>query len=194
MKNNIQLSTKLIAAFMLLSGLILSCKKNEKDDPNITYKTFNKSVTSQLDRDLKKDSIDINGDGSTDMFVLAVSNEAADTSICYLSGTHAYMYIDSTQTYFITYKLKNMASGQQPALLSTKTEWYNIVFAAVKATPNNRGFAGVGDVYIPIIFLDGANKHYGWIRLNVSSDYRTIKVIDGAYHITPDTPIKMGDK
>ncbi len=51
MKNNIQLSTKLIAAFMLLSGLILSCKKNEKDDPNITYKTFNKSVTSQLDRE-----------------------------------------------------------------------------------------------------------------------------------------------
>ncbi|MBK6275454.1 MAG: hypothetical protein IPF58_12515 [Saprospirales bacterium] len=54
MKNNIQLSTKLIAAFMLLSGLIISCKKNEKDDPNITYKTFNKSVTAQLDRNLKK--------------------------------------------------------------------------------------------------------------------------------------------
>ena len=195
MKNRITKQTlKIMTVLLLLSVFISSCKKEEADDPNIIHRSFNKTVVATLDRNLVRDSLDVNADGVKDFAVLAVSTEAADTTITYISAINAALYVDSTQPYFITYKAKNMFSGEQPELLSTKTQWYNIAFTGAKTGPVLRGYAGVGDVYIPVIFSAGINKYYGWININVSNDYRTLKVIDGAYHINPDTPIKMGAK
>ncbi len=193
-KNPIFVSFACMAAMLLLTLSSVSCKEEEQDDPNIIYRSFTKTVTSTLDREIRKDSIDINADGITDFLMLTVSTAAADTVITYAVGNNTYWYVDSTQTYFVTNKVKNMFSGEQPELKSSKSEWYNFVFTGAKTGPQLRGYAGVGDVFIPILLIVSPNIHYGWVRINVSSDYRTFKVLDAAYHLTPDTPIKMGAK
>lgn len=185
---------KFMAAIVLLSLSIIACKEEEVDDPNITYVKINKSITSPLNRNAVSDTIDVNADGVDDFRMFAVSTAAADTSLTYLYGSNALFYIDSTQTYSDTYKAKNLFKGEQPELMSTKTQWYFYAFTGAKTVPSSRGYAGVGDVFIPFMFLVGVNKHYGWMSIKVSSDYRTFKIIDAAFHLTPDTPIKMGAK
>ncbi len=54
-------------------------------------------------------------------------------------------------------------------------------------------FQGDGDRFVGVRFqLDGATNHFGWIRVNVAADYRSVTIRDYAYNTTPDTTIAAG--
>lgn len=197
MKNTFFQNTKIPAIIILLFAVFISsCKEEEVDDPNITYVSINKTVVSVIANVPAKDSIDLNGDAKNDFTMLASANATADTAIVLLVGNVAAAYIDSTEIIGATYKAKNLFTNQQPDLFSiAKLEWSSPAYLGLRRGTEKKGYAGVGDVFIPVLFTTiSLDKHYGWIRINVSSDYRTFKVIDGAYHIQADTPVKMGAK
>jgi hypothetical protein len=56
------------------------------------------------------------------------------------------------------------------------------------------GFTDGSDKLIGFSFLIGIEKHYGWLKVNVSSDLKTLTVKEGAYHKTAGTEIGAGDK
>lgn len=184
---------------LILALWAVSCKKSsEPDDPNITYVSINKSVTSVTAYTYVIDSVDINGDGRKDLNFAALANPSADSAYVFLTGNVAGIYVDSTETLSsFYYKAKNLFKDQQPEVYNTKREWYGATYVGLRQGSTKKGYAGVGDVFIPIIVTKVGEtniSYYGWIRVNVSTDCRTIKLVDAAYHINPDTPIKMGAK
>lgn len=193
--SSVSIARLIMSALLLSSVLVLSCKKEEADDPNIEYRSINKSVTSVTAGVASVDSFDINNDGKSDLNILAVANVTADSAVLYIVGSAAAVYIDSTQTFASTYKIKNLYKDEVPEKLGTQRLWGNLTYAALRRGTDKKGYAGVGDVFIPVFFRATTLKiHYGWIRINVSSDFRTLKVVDAAYHVTPETSIAMGAK
>lgn len=53
-------------------------------------------------------------------------------------------------------------------------------------------FLGTSDKYLGISFMNGANTHYGWIRLDVASDASTITIKDYAYNTVAGEGINTG--
>lgn len=52
--------------------------------------------------------------------------------------------------------------------------------------------AGATDQYIGVRFVISGDVHYGWIRVDVGSDGKSLTFKDYAYEQTPDTPIEAG--
>lgn len=83
--------------------------------------------------------------------------------------------------------------------INATSNWnYNspaISYDYVTNTTSSKGdFAGKGDKYIGFMTIDGGKKYYGWAKLNVSADGRTVKLIEFAVQKKPETAIKTGEK
>ncbi|MEY3451272.1 MAG: hypothetical protein RL711_1098, partial [Bacteroidota bacterium] len=51
---------------------------------------------------------------------------------------------------------------------------------------------GTTDKYLGVKFKIGAEVHYGWVKMNVSSDFETVTVTEVGYESSPGIPIKAG--
>jgi hypothetical protein len=58
----------------------------------------------------------------------------------------------------------------------------------------NYGFAGKGDLLVGVRFMIGSQLHYGWMKVNASTDYKTIIVKEVAYDIRPNVEVRAGEK
>jgi hypothetical protein len=56
------------------------------------------------------------------------------------------------------------------------------------------GFAGKGDLLVGVRFMIGSQLHYGWMKVNASTDYKTIIVKEVAYDIRPNVEVRAGEK
>lgn len=187
---------KLSALIVTFAMTAISCKKKEEDDPNITYISINKTLTTNIANEYKYDTIDVFGDNRNLIVTQLIISSTGDSSNIVVNMANGGIYTDPTQLYFVYKKLQNLFTGNTPELLPAD-KWANNGFAAVKLGTDKRGYIGVGDVFIPVIFtryVPTIEYHYGWLRIDISSDARSIKLLDLAYDIRPDTAVKMGAK
>jgi hypothetical protein len=54
-------------------------------------------------------------------------------------------------------------------------------------------FPGNGDKFLGVKFTVGTSTHYGWLRLDMSTNADSITIKDFAYQATPNTAILAGD-
>ncbi|MBP9151749.1 MAG: hypothetical protein KBF73_05660 [Flavobacteriales bacterium] len=54
-------------------------------------------------------------------------------------------------------------------------------------------FNGAGDSYIGFKIEIEEKYHFGWIRVNLSADFKTLEIIDGAYNNAEEAPIRAGE-
>ncbi len=54
-------------------------------------------------------------------------------------------------------------------------------------------FNGAGDSYIGFKIEIEEKYHFGWIRVNLSADFKTLEIIDGAYNNAAEAPIRAGE-
>ncbi len=177
-----------------LNLLVSSCKKDEKaDDPNITHVVINKTITPTIGLSLN-DSLDLNGDNINDFNLLSYQNVAGDTVITHISTSNSLLYIDSTKVMSISAEIKPLNENETPSLVDGSYKWYYITYCGIKfGSASPLGIAGQGDKFIPVAIRVSLNTFkYGWLRINVSADCKSFKVIDGAYSTLDNTPIKMG--
>jgi hypothetical protein len=175
--------------------LMVSCKKSESipDDPNIVHTVYNKTILSSSTNTATKDSIDVNLDTKYDFAVLSLHVASGDTAINYMLGEEAAVYVDSTQQIGgLIYGAQSLADNQKPERLGTQTRWS--LYASIGSKFGANVYGVQGDKYIPIIVRNFSNNkfHYGWVHVNISSDFNTVKIIDAAYNVIPDEPIAMG--
>jgi len=97
----------------------------------------------------------------------------------------------------------NMSSGEsiQPIVVSPKI-WYDLtsggltlsMMAYLNGAAMFQWAGGATDKYLGISFAIGANTHYGWIRVDVTSGTpEALTIKDFAYNTTPNAPIIAGD-
>ncbi|MBK6273579.1 MAG: hypothetical protein IPF58_02290 [Saprospirales bacterium] len=53
-------------------------------------------------------------------------------------------------------------------------------------------FKGKGDKYVGVKFKIGSQFHYGWMKINLSTDGKSLNIIDVAYDNRANTPITIG--
>jgi hypothetical protein len=172
-----------------------SCKKESSiaDDPNIIYSSINKTIAIGSSTSIK-DSIDINKDTRTDFIFLAGKSAGTDDTIAfYLAGLTSGSYIDSTKKLSYIFDSETLPRDETPEKYGTALRWAEATFLAAKIGANTFGHTN-SNVYLPILTrnVNTGKLHYGWLQYNVSSDYKTIKIIDAAYNLIPDILIKMG--
>jgi hypothetical protein len=172
---------------------LVSCKK-EKDDPNITYRTINKSFVNNNAPAVVIDSIDFNGNGVNDFYVV-LTRITNDTLVAQFQGMSAAFNMDTTFEISGSYVVNEQSGGNTPLYVPGSDNYdesgvFSYRFAAVK-----KGIAGKGDRIVSFAYATGPSViYYGWMRLNISDDYKTFKIIDCAYSILPNTAIGLGAK
>ncbi|MFN8236982.1 MAG: hypothetical protein U0T77_02340 [Chitinophagales bacterium] len=186
----------ILSAICFLSVIFSSCTKGA-DDETIIYSTFNKTITGIAGSTLE-DSLDFNLDSRSDIFFRLKSNTSMDSLAIFFFSYSTGFYIDST-LHIIgpLYSCKSLGKNETPNLLTTRKEWSSAASVVYKSGADITGdLSGKGDQFIPVLLFSpiSSSKHYGWIRINISSDYKTLKIIDGAYSAIPDVAIKMGAK
>ncbi len=154
--------------------------------------------------------IDLNSDLNND-FKLTIFNSV-------LSGTQSYgpyagipfintvdgaLVNGSNTGSFVTVSSNPAALNYSNIINASDTFDANIDDLATHATLSYQGYGMVSNIYsgnwsdqqnkyLGLKFTDGANTHYGWLRLSVSKTADTIIVHDFAYNTTPNQSIQAG--
>lgn len=187
---------QLIAATVIISMFFTSCGK-VSDDENVLLRTFNRTVTNTTGGFLV-DSLDINGDAYVDAAFLIYWSTSSDSALCGLIGRDgSSSLVDSTQHFGSLLLSKPLGKSEVPVLLNpAKAEWWKRAFLASRVSAVTVGIAGAGEKYIPLAIENPITSkyHYGWIRVSLSADLKTLQIIDGAYSFIPGVPIPMGAK
>jgi len=192
-------TTKIITLIAMVV-LAVSCKKEkEADNPNINHRTVNLEMKVSSYNAESEMSIDINDDGMLDFEIELDLFRDSDNDLEY------YAEIDYEQTgneiltqemnsdeYIKTLNRNDLVSGGSSIWYS-----YATIFELDRDPGNPEekyGFAGNGDVLIGIRFMIGTQLHYGWMKINAASDYKSIIVKEVAYDIRPNVEVRAGEK
>jgi hypothetical protein len=102
----------------------------------------------------------------------------------------------------INNSLNNWSNGNSTTSTTSTSSAFNGVLIGGKAVINGPTttstvsvgqFPGSGDKFMGVKFTIGTSIHYGWLRLDMSSNSDSITIKDFAYETTPNTPILAGD-
>lgn len=184
-------------AIAAAAALPLSCKKDDKNDPNIEDKTLNKVITASGVDFFSEDSIDINSDGVFD-FNFSIGGELYDGNTYaygYINGTRAGNALLTTEQTFLGYTMEVLtAKNSGDAINSTSTDWTEESYIGYKYNSDQIGHANGSDKIFGFRFKIGSDTHYGWVKTNLASDYKTLTIKEIAYNKTANAEIKAGEK
>ena len=190
---------KKISIVLVLSMSLLACKKEEADNPNINHRTVNLEMKVSSYNAESDMSIDMNDDGMLDFEIELDLYRNSDSELEY------YAAIDYEQTgnevltqaidgdeYIISLNKNDLISGGS-------STWYRYAtIFELDRDPGypelSYGFAGKGDLLVGVRFMIGSQLHYGWMKVNASTDYKTIIVKEVAYDIRPNVEVRAGEK
>lgn len=187
---------KLLSFFTMASIAIffsVACKKDKKaDDPNISYRQLNKTIVASTNYSIF-DSIDLNQDGHQDYYIQHIKNAAGDSVYCLIMSNNAGVYVDTTNAYSSYYVIKSLDTDVSPIKYNYAAHlWWATAFIGYRMNSTVNGIGGQGNKYLPVAMVkNDSTLNYGWLQINLSSDFKTLKIIDGAYSTLDNTPIKM---
>ncbi|MBK8353281.1 MAG: hypothetical protein IPL21_16980 [Saprospirales bacterium] len=174
--------------------LPMACKKETKeaDDPNIIHRDLNKTLT--LSSTTKIDSIDVNLDGINELVFIGVSIGSSDITYLLANPGQGLIFCDTTSVSSL--KLANASDAGFTPLALPSPQWnqYSVLDVNVVSPSLIKGAAGKGDKYVSFVFKNGLKPFYGWLRVNVSADHKTVLIKDLAYSVLPETLVKTGSK
>lgn len=190
-----------LVIFLSIVILSISCKKEDITNSNIVYKKLNTQI--EVGTSLVFDTIvalDLD-DNTTIDFNLQISY----TSIGRLSEYGLYITVDDSRNQWLIYQdgEENIARNLiiDEVIEGASTIWDDYILFYRKYINNGvtlinfTGTVGVGDVFAGIRFIaDDGEYRYGWIKMAISSDFKTIQIKEYAYQKQPNIAIKAGEK
>ena len=144
-------------------------------------------------------SIDINDDGMLDFEIELDLYKDADNDLDY------ELWLDYSQTgnEYLTQEINSddyvKPLNNNDLISGGSSTWESYCnFFELEKSPgypdDNYGFAGKGDVLVGVRFMIGTERHYGWMKINASADYKSVTVKEVAYDIRPNVEIRAGEK
>lgn len=190
----------LIICFVVffLSGII-ACKKEkvEKLNPDIEYHKTDETLKSFYPQPTAMDRFEYVGYLVFDEKGIGVSvviswESDPDCIEFYVNNTNGETLNENGYT-------KAMNAGVSIDNASQSWNVYSSISNDYVANPGlpKGNLAGKGDKYVGFRVFEGGNpnnKYYGWAKINVSDNGRTVKVYEYAFRKTPNTAIKTGEK
>lgn len=193
MKNKTNKILQYSAVALAASAILpIGCTKDkEQDDPNIIHRDLNKTytITSSV-----IDSIDVNLDGINELRIVGSSNANATITYMIANPGNAVLYSDTTSVGSAKLTYASNDGFTPVAAPSSRWKIYNVLDVIAITPALDKGIAGKGDKFISFAFINGIKPFYGWMRVNVSADHKTVVFKDLAYSVLPETRIKTGSK
>jgi hypothetical protein len=173
---------KVFLNLIVIIGILISCKKPENLPPDyIIYSEINKTITL-----LYPDSI--SGTCKYLIFEIIESNSFEETSLMKLNGEP--VLCDGFDNILANSDNEKVTPLNENQKINEIGNWVGINEISLEE------FAGKGEKYIGYrsgIFPSGiTNYNYGWIRLELSSDQKTLRIIDRATNYTENKYIRTG--
>ncbi len=178
--------------------LVTACKKSKDDpapNPDIIYKTVSETYKSYTTKPTPSSRFE---------YVGGIYEETPKVSLGILMSWEEtpngmYLHPNNSDGALITGDHGLIKGLGANVTINAASSWnYNspaISYDYVTNTTSSKGdFAGKGDKYIGFMTIDDGKKYYGWAKLNVSADGRTVKLIEYAVQKKPETAIKTGEK
>lgn len=190
----------ILASILAIVIFVASCKKEkESDNPNINHRTVNLEMKVSSYNGDSEMLFDINEDGMLDFgLYLELYKDSIDDY-----DYELYLYGEDSGYEILTSKI-NLNDYIKPLNIndlinSGSPTWYNdsYIFEVEKSPsyPEEKyGFSGKDDMLIGIRFLIGTELHYGWLKLDVAADYKSVTVNEVAYDSRPNIEIRAGEK
>ncbi len=193
--------------YLFCISIIISCKKEDADDPNIEYASFNTNLT-YIQNDYNYKSFDVNNDGINDISIYITSHIDGDIEDLEITtyganseGLLKVSYNEEVVEGNIEEIAKAYSNGE--VINSVSSDFYDSespyldLLRTVESPFTEGHFHGSGDKFIGFRFKPTATSlgfYFAWLRVNISADLKTIKIIDGASQKIADTPIIAGAK
>lgn len=213
---------KISRFIIILSSLILisvGCSKDKNlqdkqvgtpEGGGIIYRQFNQTIEWEQANQFNHIDIDIDEDSTNELAFYIVSEYGTILDVSYDNIlVQTYCPESSSKIYFANYE-----GGDDPYIyVLTKPNSAgtlindelgdnferDITYLSVKVNSGNGSlqyttgdFYGAGDTYMGFKIKIEDEYHYGWLRVNLSGDLKTLQIIDGAYQSEPDVPINAG--
>ena len=191
---------KIILLQTIVILAMISCKKEDKEiNSNIIVTPINSIAHLTTEDTTVYKDLDIDKDGAKDFTVIMKYQYKERLG----NNNYVYMYASKIQNEVLAhlgsvegYFLNELTTSD--SISPTSTIWIPEASAATYWTQSriniNEGIAGKGNSIIGFRFLIGTDLHYGWLKLNVSEDFRTINIMEAAYDKRPNTSIRAGAK
>jgi hypothetical protein len=180
--------------------LPMACKEEKEiNSEDIIDIAINKVVTGVgTATDFEKiDSIDINNDDVFDFELSTAAGIYDGTSYAYtgISGKNISNNILTNNVVILGETLKiPIAKNSGDKINSSSTNWTKDAEVGLIYLGEEAGFAGDGDKFYGFKFSASDGIHYGWMKVNLTADYKTLTIKELAYHKTPNTEIAVGSK
>ncbi len=194
MKKNIKMYSAL--ALGATAILPVACKK-DKNDPNIIDKTIGLNLSIGASPSFQVDSLDIDGNGLSDLGFALITQKHDSTMVAYMASLNE----NSAFKVNSNYTLMIFDEGSQLDAISTSSSnigEIGIFHNKNLGTSTNIGIGGQGDKYIAFALRDAIaapdDLHTGWMKVNLSSDLKTLTIKELAYQKNPGVGIKVGAK
>lgn len=205
---------------MLIAAIFFSCKKDKSAANNtsgsasteggIIYRQLNRSIAWEQYNLFNHIDIDLDEDSTNELSFYIVSESGSILDVSYDNiYVQTYCPESSDKIYFANYEggtdpnLYNLATAVPiGSLINDETgdnfELDNTNLAVKKNDQNGAvqftlgDFYGAGDTFLGFKIKIEDNYHFGWLRVNLAPDLKTLLIIDGAYQSEADLPINAG--
>lgn len=182
-----------IGVVLMILFSVLSCSKEKtEDDPTIKHTIFNQSVGYNFDN-INSRSFDINDDGFDDVRI-SIDSRDEDPEEIEIEIEDAFTDY-ALFAFYADGGAKLAKSYAEGALIQTAgADFYSDIRIASNI-PAKGEVQGKGDTYIGLKIKQSPvslSYSFAWLRINISQDLKTVKIIDAGYQTTADTPIKAG--
>lgn len=150
--------------------------------------------------DIFEKKIDINGDGLLDFLISGINykNEYSYIKISSASQrlenevlieNYKYLYEEDSLEIYLVAALQQGTEIQSNENFDT---YGYIMYDNGKEVLSL--IKGKSNQYIGVKFKIGSTYHYGWLKIDVSEDNRTLTIKECAYNTTPNQPIAAGSQ
>jgi hypothetical protein len=180
------------------SFLFVCCKKTNiaDNDPNIYDRLIDSvSVSPGPGKTPYNIAIDLDEDGFADLFMAASEDSlgVAKTAIAGSPGLSGVL-TDGNQIAAPSDENELIDSVSVPRPAWPRSVWSDYGIASLVGPNVNTGEANATDFYLGIFTTKLDGVHYGWLRLNVAQDGKSIRLKELAYHGRPRTAIRVGER
>ena len=209
MKENSTLEKKLLKYSALTAGAVaISANVNAQ----LGYTDINPD--SVLTIHLSGADINFDGDASVDLGVGkqigsftgtsgssaspgAVYNVTYDAAVAVTLPGNAVMTVSSGEPAALVLNTVIDAAGAFLSIDSGATMGFQAAYSfpaypGYSGTFNGGQWLGASNLYLGVRFMIGTNTHYGWVRMDYSTDGVTLTVKDYAYNMVANGPINAG--
>ena len=181
-----------VTSVLMLIALITfsACKKNEEvNDPNIADVSYNKLYSVVPGGPPSVDSIDFNNDGLAEVAIQFV-NAGADTGLVLVAQkSQTFQVVLQSLTPVPNAKLFNKGDD----IPTSDPVYYPMTYISTKVSGYRLGVLN-GEGYIAFRISTGTKYQYGWMKVSINSAFTEFKILEYAYSLQYNTPIKVGAK